>query len=549
MKKTKLILLALGVSLLLLLAACGGGGTSPGGSPPQGGTGTQGTNTTPGTGTTPGSSTPEVPAGGPSYGGLLRVIVGGDISQPFGLPWEMALRTMDLLTPYGETLLLETMTGELLPWLAESYEVDLDNMEIRFKLKENVYFTDGSQFNAEVLAWQSILAVETRAMNQAVVGCEVRGEFEVAMILGNYVNTVMTHFSSHVTTNVSKENFDKNGATYAMENPIGTGPFVLKERIPGAMVSFSRNDSYWVEGKPYLDEVEYIGMTDVMTQNAAMETTGVEGVDVLRTGIGEQGALLSSFSHLKSKSYPSGNMVLAPDSNNPDSPLSLFLVRQAISLAIDREGITEARGFGMWRPSYQIFPEGFKGYLPELHPDAFPDPFDPAKAKELLAEAGYPNGFSTVLNVPSSVDREAAVAIQNMLSNIGIQCEMVFPEAGAATEMRLGGWEGLLAQTMAAMTMTSSIIRLQLDPYNEYLPSAWRPIEEMEPVYDASRATPIPEDDLMKQLQRFFVDNLVVIPIYAVNSKAFERVNVHDTGFGVLNNSTTIWAPWDAWKE
>ncbi|MDR0469218.1 MAG: ABC transporter substrate-binding protein, partial [Peptococcaceae bacterium] len=85
--------------------------------------------------------------------------------------------------------------------------------------------------------------------------------------------------------------------------------------------------------------------------------------------------------------------------------------REAIYCALDREAICEARGFGVMNPTYQIFPKGFKGYIPELDPDQYSNPYDPLKAKELLSQAGYPDGFRTVMNVPPTIDREFTIAM------------------------------------------------------------------------------------------------------------------------------------------
>lgn len=541
----KIVLTLLVLTLILSLAACGGNSATPSNTPS-----TPSAPSTPGQ-STPAQSTPAAPAEqtgpeGQKYGGMIRLTC-NDTTQTVGLPWELQMREQTLLWPLGECLMLEAVNGDLLPWLAESWDIDIDKLEITFKLKEGVKFSDGSDFDAEAVYWQGMRAIESHAMNQAVVDFEVRGKYEIAAILGSYVNSTIAHFPSHVFVIVSKENYDKNGEDYARENPIGTGPFLMKEKNLGVSVTYGRSDSYWQPGKPFLDGVEYVQVTDVMTQSAAFMSSGEGSLDVLRTSNGELAAQLSALPNVYTTTSPTGVAVIAPDSITEGSPFSKLEVRQALYHAVDRQLICDARGFGLMNPTYQIIPEGFRGYMNELDYKTY-SAYDPAKAKELLAQAGYPDGIKTQLNVPPTFDRDSAVAMQDMLAAVGIVCEMVFPEAGAATEMRISGWDGLLLQNLGILTNTSSIIRLNLDPYYEYLPNSWRPIEEIDPVYTAARATPLLEDGMMHKLFGMYLDNMVVVPVFASNTMSIIKDYMHDTHFGEFAG-TTLWLPWDAWRN
>jgi peptide/nickel transport system substrate-binding protein len=527
MKKVMSVVLVF--CLVTVLSACGSGGAPS--APDQ-----------------PAGAEPAAPEG-PEYGGILR-LTSLDTSPPFGLPWEMQMMDMTFLVPYGEALLLETANGDLSPWLATSWEVDPENLEIRFKLREGVQFSDGSDFNAEIVVWNAQKAIESQAMNQAVIGAEVRGEYEVAMLLSNYVNSTLAHFASHVFVIVSKENYDKNGEDYARNNPVGTGPFVLSGRVPGFKVSFTKNENYWQEGKPYLDGVEYIEMSDEVTQNAAVSSDQEsETVDVLRTFSGEQSATLAELSNLTVKSLSVGPSCLAPSSRDENSPLSKLEVRQAIFHAIDRASICAARGFGFLTPAYQMIPEPFKGYFPEYVSTTYSDPYDPDKAKALLAQAGYPEGFSTKLIAPpGSMDQDAVVAVQNMLTAVGVRTELELPQSGAATDLRMNGWDGIMVIQLRAMPNTTSTIRLNLDPDYDFLPSVWRPAEEMRSLYLASRESLLLEHERVQAVHKLLLDGMVVIPVYDSYENSIIKNNVHDSGFSEYSQST-IWLPWAAWKS
>jgi peptide/nickel transport system substrate-binding protein len=121
-----------------------------------------------------------------------------------------------------------------------------------------------------------------------------------------------------------------------------------------------------------------------------------------------------------------GPVSLIPDSKNADSPLSNKKVRQAVSYAINREAIVKARGFGFWKVANQIPSPGQLGYVKNLELGQY----DPKKAKQLLTEAGYPNGFKIKIHVmPAMVDRDAMVAVQRFLGEVGIQVGLNFPTA------------------------------------------------------------------------------------------------------------------------
>ena len=441
---------------------------------------------------------------------------------------------------------METSSGEISGWLAESYEPDMENSEIRFKLREGIKFSDGSDFNAEVVCWNFQMSKEAGALNPAILGAEVRGEYELAVLLDGYSNSAMHMICSRTFGFVSKVNYETNGEEYARTHPVGTGPFKLKEMVPGMKVVFEKNEDYWMEGRPYLDGVEYLDITDIMTRVAAMQSTGNDAADILDTTVAEQVAMLSdSGAAVTFNKFSFGPLSLQPSSKNEDSPFAKLEVRQAVAHAIDREMICEARGFGILTPAYQLIPEGYKGNL--KNPDYIT--YDTAKAKELLAQAGYPDGFTTTLYAGSGSDRDMVVILQSMLAEIGITAEIEFPEAAAANQMRVStGWEGLMLGTVRALPNMTSTFRLNFDPDYQFAISMWRPVDEMRPIYVEARSTLMLEDSIMQNLHTLFMDNMVAIPICDTYDTFVIRETVHDTGFS-LWGANTWWLPHDAWKS
>ena len=548
MKNVILRLMAVVLTLILSLTliGCGGSGDQSQQNQPSA--------TTPGS--PPAATTPTVPVspdgpstdGGPEYGGIFRIGSGADTAMPLGFPWEhQVFPTQFFLGPYVEPLLEARQDGTFGYSLATDYKADPEKLEIVFTLREGVTFSDGSPFNAEVVAWNVQMQIDAREMNPAVTGAEVRGEYQIAILLNQYLNSIFPIFSNRPFSQISKENYEKNGSEYARTHPVGTGPFTLKEQIPGSSVSFIKRDDYWREGMPYLDGVEFIAMSDVMTQNAAMMSTGSDAIDELTTGNNEQVAFLRDNAPVYILDQPGGYSALIPSSMNEGDPLQKLEIRQAVSYAIDRESLVAARGYGIARPATQLLAEGFIGHIPD---ESVNVRFDPDKSRDLLAAAGYPNGFSTTIICDPGGDRDSAVAIQSMLGDVGITAELEFPEAGAFTETRNTTWDGLLFMGIGNFTNSGTSFRLQMDPDNQWFPRMWRPGEEMRDDFDKLRGAITLEDEeyYAMRVNSLLMENMIMIPVVDTTQSFVLKNNVHDTGFAV-HTPQTVWLPYATWKE
>jgi peptide/nickel transport system substrate-binding protein len=239
------------------------------------------------------------------------------------------------------------------------------------------------------------------------------------------------------------------------------------------------------------------------------------------------------------QSGDTGIIAIIPDSKNPESPFSKKAVREAISLAIDREAIVKARGFGYWEPIQQLPLRGHLGYSQE-----FNRPYDPEKAKILLKEAGYSDGFETKL-VPSpfGVDMNIFVAIQAYLGAIGVKAKIEKVPYSKYSDYRFKGWHnGLLAQPFGVEV---NIIR----SYDNYLsqpakmmqfPVLERP-DGFQELLDEAASTIEPDKGLMNQLGKLIFDEVTVIPIHTTGRSFIHRKNVHDTGH-------MKWARWTQWN-
>jgi peptide/nickel transport system substrate-binding protein len=298
-----------------------------------------------------------------------------------------------------------------------------------------------------------------------------------------------------------------------------------------------------MKGKPYLDGIDYLFIRDPLTQQAALRTNDPEQrIDVLAVTSAEQATMMKA-QGFKLLSTPIGPISLIPDSANADSPLSKEKVREAISYAIDREGISKARGFGIWKAAYQISPDNMASYIPNFQGTRY----NPPKAKQLLAEAGYPSGFKTkIIVMPAMVDRDAMVAVQRNLGEVGIQVELEFPDMGGYTTYRFQGWKNaFMAHHTRALPNFNSSFQMYFHPGWKQFPSLKRPDGLVEAI-EASTKTPEMGAEKGQPISRSIAKETAVIPVYYVYELYVLRPTVHDTGYGDWGGST-VYMPHNAW--
>ncbi len=478
--------------------------------------------------------------GGPEYGGVLDIVTTAEGAQPLGVPWENTTNDTTLVNTFIETLLREDSFGNVHPFLAKDYDVDMDAKTVTLNLQENVKFHDGTPFNAEAAVWSLNRAIEPGVLPQ-YTNARVVDEFTIALDFESFANSALNALAGRSSGFISPTAFEENGIEWARKNPVGTGPFKFESFTRGDILVLVRNDDYWQEGKPYLDGVSYHFIADTMTQQAALQTEGEQGIDVLTTNSGEVIAAMQA-AGLKVKFLPIGPVVLVPSSTHEDSPLSKLEVRQAIYYAIDRDSIVEARGFGSWTPAYQYAPEGWSAHMDSINTN----PYNPDKAKELLDKAGYADGFETkIIGMPNFADKDAMVAIQSMLAQVGITVELEFPDSGGYLNQRKSDWNGMLGQHMRTLSNINTTYRIYIDPTIGDLPAMYRSQELIDLVRESVFTAEL-DDELTRQINQMMFDEMTVIPLYNIFDAFVMKANVNDTGFADFGSST-IWIPEDAW--
>lgn len=478
----------------------------------------------------------------PQYGGTLRIIDMAEGATPIGVPWENFTIDSKLMTPVIETLFDEDFSGKIHPHLSTGYKIDLRNRTITFSLRKGIKFHDGTDFDAEAVRWNWQQAIDAKVA-PGWDGVEVVDQYTVRVRFKSFQNDFLNRAGMRAFGIISPTAFKKNGLEWARWNPVGTGPFKFVKFQRGNILEYRKNESYWMKGRPYLDGIDYLFIRDPLTQQAAMRSKDPDQrINVLAVTSAEQ-AFMMKGQGFQVLSTPIGPISLIPDSVNSDSPFSKEKVREAVSFAINREGIVKARGFNIWKPAYQIQPDNMATYISGLQGTLY----DPQRARKLLSDAGYPNGFKTrIIVMPAMVDRDAMVAVQRNLSEVGIQAELEFPDNGGYTNYRFGGWKnGLLAHHTRAMPNFNQTFQMYFHPDWKQFPSLRRTPGLVEAI-DASMKSPEISKEKGQTLTTLIFQDTMVIPVYYVYELYAVTPDVRDTGYGEWGAST-VFIPENAW--
>lgn len=375
-------------------------------------------------------------------GGVLKAIR-GNFPRCLGYPPDMVPIDSIFALLYAERLIswgTWEEKGKFVPVLAERWKLDEKNKTITVYLRKGVKFHDGTPFNASALKWNYDIRLEYKRIPdmEYIKSIDVVDDYTIRISCSDILSTSLLNYLWSIQV-FSPEPIKKYGKEWARTNASGTGPFKLAEFQRDTLVRYVKNENYWRAGYPLLDGIEVRFVPDPVTASMMMETKQADAwLDVGDT----QRVLDLEKKGFKVNWGPGMFWALLPDSADPNSPLSNKKVREAIEYALDREAIAKAVGFGKYEPLFQLVPSfspaHVKGYVPR--------PYNPEKAKQLLAEAGYPNGFDVTLlalNLPTPQD--TATAIKNYLEAVGIRvtidvCEMSRYNAAVFTQE---GWRGL----------------------------------------------------------------------------------------------------------
>jgi peptide/nickel transport system substrate-binding protein len=345
-------------------------------------------------------------SGEPLEGGEIRF---GYTTEPATLDPLNASNTADgrsILFNVFEGLVKPDTSGGLEPALAESYAVEQDGLAYVFTLRQGVKFHDGSEVTPEDVVFSLETAIETKFADlDRIDRVEITGDRKVRVVLKSPDVEYLTNLTVGITprNNPNRE-----------RRAIGTGPFIIESYAPQHSLVMVKNPRYWKKGIPHLDKVTYVFVADSDALLLALQGGSVDAGSIT-------GSLLEQLNP--------GAFTFAPDPsnsvqllalNNAVRPLDDLRVRQALNYAVDRQEIIDAAFYGHGEPSRSALIPGLSRYYEASLKNPYPP--DIAKAKSLLAAAGYGQGFPLEITVPSNYTMhiDTAQVIVNQLAKIGV---------------------------------------------------------------------------------------------------------------------------------
>ncbi len=346
-----------------------------------------------------------------------------------------------------EPLVLRDHTGKAIPALAESWALTADPLVWEFKLRKGVTFHDGTAFTADDVIYSFERARQPTSDMKSLlssVDTMTKVDDHTLRIKTKGPNPIFPSNLNDLFV-MSKAWTEKNNAgkvqdfkakeeNFSVRNANGTGPFILVSREPDVKTVMKRNDAYWGKGQVPLDitEITYLPIKADATRVAALLSGEVDFVqDVPVQDIQK----LSSDPKLQVNVGPEnrsiffgmnvGDKELKTSDVKGKNPFAEKKVRAAMNIIINRSTIQRVTMRGQSLPTGIIAPPGVNGYTKDL--DVIPAA-DAAKAKTLMAEAGYPDGFSVTLHCPNDRyinDEAICQAAVGQLATIGIKVNLV----------------------------------------------------------------------------------------------------------------------------
>jgi len=539
--KKAFIPLALLMIVILLLTACGGKTTV------TTTTTTQATTTITTVKPMETTTTTAPPVSEIKKGGTLKYIY--PYSPPTTPGWpsdDSNFQRMWMEWTVFEPLVKPSKDFKPIPWLAESWDWAADKSSITFHLRQGVKYHDGSTFTSENVKFEADIMIN----NGGSIGkywdrWEIIDDNTIKLHLKLYRNDFWSAFYGISMCFPSVKAYNENGGAdggvaWCKEHPIGTGPFTFEYFEKDVTMKLKAFPDYWQEGKPYLDGIDFITVVETLTAQSAMEA-GQGDVWALQQG--------KTLYDMKNAGFGvvydyGGTDFLLFDNVNDSSVTNDPKVRMAIEYAVDKQAMADAIGYGYLIPNNQWSPP----FNPSYNADLPSRDYNPEKAKQLLAEAGYPDGVALHIITIGSSPR--VLSVQQYLEAVGFKVELESIDNGTFWYYCMTGWTGILdigyaigsdnfASAMLAYFGPDRVIDVSMQIPDEIIAKAEAALLEQDPV-KAKAAS----DEVIKDLY----DICWLVPFYS-NAMGFV-LGTDLRGSGIEDFSDwSQWSPENCWLD
>ncbi|WP_134323609.1 ABC transporter substrate-binding protein [Cumulibacter soli] len=322
--------------------------------------------------------------------------------------------------PVYDRLLFEDVDGVIHPMLAEEFTPSDDGKTLTLKLRENLKFSDGAAFNAEAVKFNLDRArgEESKINGELyqVEDVEIVDEYTVDVHLSGSIGSLPVALANRAGIMVSPE---AAKAGLLDTEPVGIGPYVTSEIVPGSNASYEKTPDYWDPDAQRVATMTYYYMVEDQTRINALKSGEVDGARINpdEMDVAADGGATPIVQPSSLFLYFMVSTAIEPF-DNPE-------VRRAINMAIDREAISQGMYDGYCTPQIQPFPESSPGYSEKLGDGLDEFPYDPEAAKQILEEEGITEPIDIATAAPNvTIYTKFAEVIQDQLGEIGINIEI-----------------------------------------------------------------------------------------------------------------------------
>jgi peptide/nickel transport system substrate-binding protein len=439
--------------------------------------------------------------------------------------------------------LIKPLPGnDMAPCLAESWTESPDGLVYEFKLREGLTFHNGDPFTADDAKFSFLRYRGTSAklLHDKVQSVEIVDAHRLRFVLQAPWPDFLTFYATLATGAawvVPKQYVERVGDDGFKQKPVGLGPYRFVRADPGVELVLEANERYWRK-TPSIKRIVFKGVPERATRLAMLKTGEA---DIAYLMIGDEASAIKRDPRLRLlQVIPSAAWWLEfTEQWDPKSPWHDRRVRLAAALAIDKQAINEVERLGFSRLTGSIIPRVLEFALP-----LEPFPYDPAQAKRLLAEAGYPNGFEAGDLTPLPPFFTMGEAVANYLAAVGIRTKLRTMERAAFfTALREKKLQGLVLNVSGAPGNAATRIEAYVLSTGAYAYGGYADIDELfqQQAVERDRGK---REALLHQIQRLMHERVMHVPIYEPATLHGVGPRVEEAGVG-LNPLLYFTAPYE----
>ena len=432
--------------------------------------------------------------------------------------WLDPAETEAFNTPYmvlyavHDALVKPMPAGMTTPSLAEAWSEAKDHLSYTFTLRKNVKFHDGSPLTAEDVkfSFERYKGASATLLKEKVKDVQIVNPTQVRFVLKEPWPDFMLFYGTTASGAgwiVPKHYVEKVGEDGFKKAPIGAGPYKVVAFTPGVELVLEAFDQYWRK-PPSVKRLVMRSMVEETTRAAALKRGEVDIAYLLSGPVADEIKRTPGLT-LKAPLLTGAFWIELPEQWDPKSPWHDRRVRLAANHAVDRQAVNQAETLGFSRLTGSIVPRVFQ-FAVTVEPPAY----DPARAKKLLAEAGYPNGFDAGEFFPFPPYNSMGEALQGQLQAVGIRSRIrTMERATYFAQWREKKLHGLILVVTATMGNAAT----RLEPYaikNGIY--AYGSLPEVDDLFarQAREVDVKKREALVKQMQAVITEHVMHVPIY-----------------------------------